>query len=54
MRLNHVTVLAPDLDAAWDFYGALGLQPIIDHRPNYIRFRCADGDATLSVDLGQP
>lgn len=52
MRLNQVTLTAPDLDAAWDFYRRLGLEPIVDSRPFYIRFLCPEGDSTLSVAQG--
>jgi catechol 2,3-dioxygenase-like lactoylglutathione lyase family enzyme len=52
MRLNQVTVTAFDLDAAWNFYSALGLIPIVDSRPRYIRFLCPDGDSTFSVEQG--
>ena len=54
MRLNQVTVTASDLDAAWAFYCQLGLIPVVDHRPNYARFRCPDGDSTFSVEEGEP
>lgn len=52
MRLNQVTVTAPDLDAAWTFYRTLGLIPIVDSRPHYIRFLCPEGDSTFSVSQG--
>lgn len=52
MNLNHVTVSAPDLDAAWRFYRALGLIPVVDSRPRYVRLRCPAGDATFSVHQG--
>jgi len=53
MRLNQVTITMPDLDAAWSFYGTLGLTPIVDARPRYVRFACPDGDSTFSVDQGE-
>lgn len=53
MRLNHVEVLAPDLDQAWTFYCKLGLIPIVDSRPRYIRFHCPDSDSTFSVERGE-
>ena len=43
----------PDLDAGWRFYSALGLIPIVDSRPSYVRFRCPDGDSTFSLHQGQ-
>ena len=52
MRLNQVTVSSRDLDAAWNFYVGLGLEPVVDSRPNYARFACPDGDATFSLHLG--
>jgi catechol 2,3-dioxygenase-like lactoylglutathione lyase family enzyme len=52
MRLNQVTVSLPDLDAGWRFYGGLGLIPIVDSRPDYVRFVCPDGDATFSLHRG--
>ncbi|MGF0536616.1 VOC family protein [Agrobacterium sp. ES01] len=53
MRLNQVTVTLPDLDAGWNFYTALGLQPIVDSRPHYVRFLCPDGDSTFSLHQGE-
>lgn len=52
MRLNQVTVTMPDLDAGWRFYCALGLIPIVDARPRYVRFVCPDGDSTFSLHQG--
>ncbi|UGX87748.1 VOC family protein [Phyllobacterium meliloti] len=52
MRLNQVTITAPDLDMAWDFYCGLGLIPIVDSRPRYIRFLCSDGGSTFSIHQG--
>ena len=54
MRLNQVTLTLPDLDEGWCFYRALGLIPIVDARPRYVRFVCPDGDSTLSLHHGQP
>jgi hypothetical protein len=45
MRLNQVTITLPDLDAGWVFYSGLGLVPIVDARPDYVRFACPDGGA---------
>jgi catechol 2,3-dioxygenase-like lactoylglutathione lyase family enzyme len=49
MRLNHVTLACTDTRRAVAFYRALGLHPVVleDH---YARFRCPDGDSTLSVE----
>lgn len=52
MRLNQVTVTMVDLDAGWDFYSQLGLIPIVDSRPKYVRFACPDGDSTFSLHHG--
>lgn len=54
MKLNQVTVTLPDLDAGWQFYCTLGLIPIVDARPNYVRFVCPDGDSTFSLHAGTP
>lgn len=43
----------PDLDLGWRFYSALGLIPIVDSRPGYVRFRCPDGDSTFSLQQGE-
>ncbi|OOG73456.1 glyoxalase/bleomycin resistance/extradiol dioxygenase family protein [Sinorhizobium sp. A49] len=53
MRLNQVTVTMPDLDAGWAFYGTLGLQPIVDARPHYVRFVCPDGGSSFSLHQGE-
>jgi catechol 2,3-dioxygenase-like lactoylglutathione lyase family enzyme len=52
MRLNQVTVTMPDLDAGWVFYRGLGLVPIVDARPDYVRFVCPDGGSTFSLHQG--
>lgn len=52
MRLNQVTATALDFDAARNFYCTLGLAPIVDARPRYARFYCADGERTFSLDQG--
>lgn len=52
MRLNQVTVTLPDLDTGWRFYRALGLKPVVDARPRYVRFVCPDGDASFSLHQG--
>jgi len=53
MRLNQVTVTMPDLDAGWHFYVRLGLRPVVDARPRYARFLCADGYSTFSLHEGE-
>jgi predicted enzyme related to lactoylglutathione lyase len=52
MNLNQVTVTMPDLDDGWNFYCALGLVPIVDARPDYVRFLCPDGGSTFSLHRG--
>eukprot|EP01035_Chromulina_nebulosa_P059709 gene59709-biopygen43111 len=53
LNLNQVTVTMPDLDAGWRFYCALGLVPIVDARPDYVRFACPDGHSTFSLHKGE-
>ncbi len=52
MRLNHVTVTLPDLDAGWQFYTTLGLVPLVDSRPRYVRFLVPEDGTTLSLHHG--
>jgi catechol 2,3-dioxygenase-like lactoylglutathione lyase family enzyme len=52
MRLNQVTVVVRDIPRAVAFYRELGLIQIVDSE-HYARFRCPDGDATLSVERGE-
>ncbi|MGO7079061.1 VOC family protein [Rhizobium johnstonii] len=52
MKLNQVTVTLPDLDEGWTFYRALGLMPVVDARPSYVRFVCPDGESTFSLHKG--
>jgi predicted enzyme related to lactoylglutathione lyase len=52
MRLNQVTITMPDLNAGWVFYSGLGLVPIVDARPDYVRFACPDGGSTFSLHRG--
>jgi catechol 2,3-dioxygenase-like lactoylglutathione lyase family enzyme len=51
MRLNHVTVVVSDFERAKGFYQTLGLVQIVDSPPRYARFRCPDGDTTVSVEV---
>jgi len=53
MRLNQITVSAANVGDAWRFYLKLGLIPIVDSRPRYVRLRSPNDDATLSVQQGQ-
>jgi len=50
VRLNQVTVGAVDLSRSEQFYKALGLHLIVKDA-HYLRFECADGGSTFSVDL---
>ena len=51
MRLNQVTVMVADVDAAIAFYCALGLKLIVKS-PHYARFQCPQGESTFSIHLG--
>ena len=52
MRLNQVTVMVGDIDAALTFYARLGLKLIVKS-PHYARFMCPEGDSTFSIHLGE-
>jgi catechol 2,3-dioxygenase-like lactoylglutathione lyase family enzyme len=55
MHLNHVTLIVSDFERSKAFYTALGLVQIVGSPPRYARFRCPDGDATLSIEVtGEP
>jgi catechol 2,3-dioxygenase-like lactoylglutathione lyase family enzyme len=51
MRLNHVTLIVSEFERSKRFYRSLGLVQIVDSPPRYARFRCQDGDATLSIEV---
>ncbi len=51
MNLNQLTVPSKDLKKSLVFYQKLGLRLLVDALPNYLRFECPEGDATLSVHL---
>lgn len=51
MKLNHVTLIASDFETSTAFYRALGFIPIVHEPPRYARFRCPDGDETLSIEV---
>jgi catechol 2,3-dioxygenase-like lactoylglutathione lyase family enzyme len=51
MKLNQVTLKAPDVGACSEFYERLGFTLVVDSRPRYVRFECPDGGATFSVEL---
>lgn len=52
MNLNQVTVPALDVAASVDFYCRLGLELIVNS-PYYARFKCPEGESSLSVHLVQ-
>lgn len=52
MNMNQVTLPVNNMQAANEFYLALGFTQIVD-TPHYARFVCPDGDATFSLSLTQ-
>ncbi len=51
MKLNHVTLIVTDFERSTAFYRSLGLVAVVHEPPRYARFRCPDGDETLSVEV---
>lgn len=51
MRLNQVTIASGDVGRCAAFYERLGLKPIVERLPNYVRFLCPDGGSTFSICL---
>lgn len=51
MRLNHVTLIVSDFERSKGFYRTLGFRQIVDSPPRYARFKCPDGEATLSIEV---
>ncbi len=49
MDLNQVTIPSVNLDQSVSFYLVLGLELIVDARPDYVRFLCPSGSSTFSV-----
>jgi catechol 2,3-dioxygenase-like lactoylglutathione lyase family enzyme len=49
MNLNQVTVPSTNVKAAVEFYRRLGLKQIVEGLPDYARFECSDGGATISL-----
>ena len=49
MTLNQITIPSLDVKKALEFYKTLGLHLIVDALPNYVRFKCPDGNATFSI-----
>jgi len=49
MRLNQVTLAAPDMSASRAFYETLGFIVLVDSAPHYMRFLGPDGETTLSL-----
>jgi catechol 2,3-dioxygenase-like lactoylglutathione lyase family enzyme len=50
MNLNQVTLPATNIDESIKFYQRLGLELIV-RSPHYARFKCPEGDSTISVHL---
>lgn len=51
MNLNQITLPSLNLEVAVAFYQQLGLRLIVDALPQYVRFECPDGIATMSLHL---
>jgi len=51
MRLNHITIIASDLERSNSFYQKLGLEPIVYSPPRYARFHVPDNEATFSIEV---
>lgn len=49
MNLNHVTIIASDLERSVRFYKSLGLLALVHEPPSYARFSLPHGRSTLSV-----
>lgn len=49
MNLNQVTLPATDLDLSVAFFRRMGFRQIVGDNPDYARFECPEGDATLSL-----
>src|SRR5262245_41972278 len=49
MNLNQVTIPVSNIERSIDFYEKLGLKLIVKELPNYARFECPEGDATVSL-----
>lgn len=49
MNLNQVTIPSLDLNRSIPFYEGLGLHLIVHSGPEYARFECPEGDATVSL-----
>jgi catechol 2,3-dioxygenase-like lactoylglutathione lyase family enzyme len=52
MNLNQVTVYSDKPVETVEFFKKLGLRLIVDSLPRYARLECPDGEATLSVNVG--
>lgn len=51
MNLNQVTIPSTDVEKSMGFYKSLGLIPIVEALPRYVRFECPDGESTFSIHL---
>ncbi|WP_445381181.1 VOC family protein [Robiginitalea sp. IMCC43444] len=49
MNLNQITLPTLDVQKSISFYTLLGLKLIVRALPDYARFECPEGDATLSL-----
>lgn len=49
MNLNQVTLPTRDLEASVAFYRRMGFRQIVGDSPDYARFECPQGEATLSL-----
>lgn len=54
MNLNQVTIVVRDVPHSINFYETLGLKLIVHTDNNYARFECPEGDATFSLEKGEP
>lgn len=52
MNLNQVTIFSDKTVETVEFFKMLGLAVIVDSLPRYARLECPDGEATLSVNIG--
>jgi catechol 2,3-dioxygenase-like lactoylglutathione lyase family enzyme len=53
MNLDQVTIYSEKPAETVEFFQKLGLTLIVDSVPRYARLQCPDGDATLSIHIGE-
>lgn len=51
MDLNQVTLPVTDFETAYQFYGQIGLKPIVYSQGRYARFELPSGSSTLSLHV---